>query len=69
MAVYVYSAEDITRLRAAIISGVQRSRVGNEEVQFRSQAEMLALLEDMIATTVVLPVEITQYRPNIDKEL
>lgn len=44
-----YTAEDAARLRASIAKGVQQARVGEEQITFRSLAEMRSLLAEMEA--------------------
>lgn len=45
-----YTQDDITRLRAAIAKGASKVRMGDEEVTFRSLAEMRSLLAEMEAS-------------------
>ncbi len=45
-----YTAEDIARLRAAIAKGASQVKMGEEQVTFRSLAEMRSLLSEMEAS-------------------
>ena len=45
-----YTQDDITRLRSAIAKGASKVRMGDEEVTFRSLAEMRSLLAEMEAS-------------------
>lgn len=42
-----YTQADIDRLKKAIASGAQRSRVGDRDVQFRDLKDMRSVLADM----------------------
>ncbi|WP_323041138.1 phage head-tail joining protein [Gemmobacter sp.] len=42
-----YTQQDITRLRSAIAKGASQVRVGEEQITFRSLAEMRSLLAEM----------------------
>lgn len=44
-----WSETDINALRAAIATGAKRVRFQTHETEFRSQAEMMELLERMVA--------------------
>ena len=44
-----YTAEDIANLRAAIAKGASMVKMGEEQVTFRSLAEMRSLLAEMEA--------------------
>lgn len=44
-----YTQEDIDRLKASMAKGISKARIGDEEVNFRSLAEMQAQLNRMIA--------------------
>lgn len=45
-----YTQDDIDRLRSAIAKGVSQARLGDEQVVFRSLAEMRSTLAEMIAS-------------------
>ncbi len=42
-----YTQDDITKLRSAIAKGASQVRIGEEQVTFRSLAEMRSLLAEM----------------------
>lgn len=44
-----YTQDDIARLRAAISKGASQVKVGEEQIVFRSLAEMRSLLAEMEA--------------------
>lgn len=45
-----YTQDDVTKLRAALAKGASQVRIGEEQITFRSLAEMRSLLAEMEAS-------------------
>lgn len=56
-----YTPEQAAALRDAIARGVNRARMGNEEVQYASLTEMRALLADMERSLASSPASRAHY--------
>lgn len=45
-----YTQDDVTKLRAAIAKGASQVKIGEEQITFRTLAEMRSLLAEMEAS-------------------